>query len=81
MVKPLLQETFAPVTMGHIRSHGCRDLLVYCISGCCYHSATLDDDWLSDDIRVRAGLEGAGSVENNHHASKVRNRPHLGVSH
>jgi hypothetical protein len=23
------QETFAPVTLGHIRSHGCRDLLVY----------------------------------------------------
>jgi hypothetical protein len=23
------QETFAPVTMEHIRSHGCRDLLVY----------------------------------------------------
>jgi hypothetical protein len=23
-------ETFPPVTMGHIRGHGCRDLLVYC---------------------------------------------------
>jgi|GEM_PF-4911137 hypothetical protein len=23
------QETFAPVTLGHIRSHGCRDPLVY----------------------------------------------------
>jgi hypothetical protein len=22
-------ETFPPVTMGHIRGHGCRDLLVY----------------------------------------------------
>jgi hypothetical protein len=22
-------ETFEPVTMGHIRGHGCRDLLVY----------------------------------------------------
>jgi len=22
-------ETFEPVTMGHVRSHGCRDLLVY----------------------------------------------------
>ena len=35
------QETFAPVTLGHIRSHGCRDLLVHCISGRCHHSATL----------------------------------------
>jgi hypothetical protein len=26
-------ETFPPVTMGHIRGHGCRDLLVYCGSG------------------------------------------------
>jgi hypothetical protein len=23
-------ETFEPVTMGHLRSHGCRDLLIYC---------------------------------------------------
>ena len=35
------QETFELVTLGHIRSHGCRDLLVYCISGRCHHSATL----------------------------------------
>jgi hypothetical protein len=26
-------ETSELVTMGHIRSHGCRDLLVYCASG------------------------------------------------
>jgi hypothetical protein len=24
------RETFEPVTLGHIRGHGCRDLLVYC---------------------------------------------------
>jgi hypothetical protein len=30
MVVKRQQETFAPVTLGHIRSHGCRDLLVYC---------------------------------------------------
>ena len=39
MVVKRQQETFAPVTLGHIRSHGCRDLLVYCISGRCYHRA------------------------------------------
>jgi hypothetical protein len=43
------QETFEPVTMGHIRSHGCRDLLVYCESIFCNHSATLNADWLPDD--------------------------------
>jgi ATP-dependent DNA ligase len=29
------RETFRPVTMGHIRGHGCRDLLIYCASGRC----------------------------------------------
>jgi hypothetical protein len=37
-------ETFPPVTMGHIRSHGCRDLLVYCGSGRCHHSASISGD-------------------------------------
>jgi hypothetical protein len=35
-------ETFEPVTMGHIRSHGCRDLLVYRAFGRCHHNATLN---------------------------------------
>jgi hypothetical protein len=35
--------------MGHIRSHGCRSLLVYCGSPWCNHSATLTIDWLPDD--------------------------------
>jgi hypothetical protein len=47
-------ETFPPVTMGHIRGHGCRNLLVYCISGRCHHSAVMDGDWLADDISVRS---------------------------
>jgi hypothetical protein len=37
-------ETFPPVTMAHIGSHGCRDLLVYCGSGRCHHSAALNGD-------------------------------------
>ena len=48
MVVKRQQETFAPVTLGHIRSHGCRDLLVYCSSGRCHHSATLNGDWLPE---------------------------------
>jgi hypothetical protein len=39
-------ETFEPVTMGH--------LLVYCASGRCHHSATLNADWLSDATQVRS---------------------------
>jgi hypothetical protein len=37
-------EIFPPVTMGHIRGHGCRDLLVYCGSGRCHHSASISGD-------------------------------------
>jgi hypothetical protein len=47
-------ETFPPVTMGHIRGHGCRDLLVCCISGRCHHSATMHGAWLDDDVPVRS---------------------------
>ena len=48
------RETFAPVTLGHIRSHGCHDLLVYCDSGRCHHSATMNADWLPDEMPVRS---------------------------
>ena len=40
---------FAAVTLGHIRGHGCRDLLVYCGSGWCHHSTTMNADWLPDE--------------------------------
>jgi hypothetical protein len=45
-------ETSEPVTMGHIRGHGCRD--VYCNSGRRHHSATMNADWLSDETPVRS---------------------------
>jgi hypothetical protein len=47
-------ERFEPVTLGHIRGHGCRDLLVYCSSGRCHHSATMNADWLPDETPVRS---------------------------
>jgi hypothetical protein len=31
-----------PVTLGHIRSHGVRRLLIYCSTGMCHHSAVVD---------------------------------------
>jgi hypothetical protein len=43
-----------PVTMGHIRGHGCHALLVYCESRWCNHSAKLNADWLPDDIPLWA---------------------------
>jgi hypothetical protein len=33
-----------PVTLGHIRSHGVRRLLIYCSTGLCHHSAVIDAD-------------------------------------
>ena len=42
------------VTMGRIRSHGCRDLLIYCSSVWCNHSAKLNADSLPDDIVLQA---------------------------
>jgi hypothetical protein len=39
-------ETSEPLTMGHIRSHGFRDLLVYCASGRCHHGTVMNADWL-----------------------------------
>jgi hypothetical protein len=47
-------ETFKPVTLEHIRGHGCRDLLVYCGSGWCNHSAVMNADWLPDDVALRS---------------------------
>jgi hypothetical protein len=53
-------ETIPPVTMGHIRGHGCRDLLVYCGSGHCHHSATMKGDGFPDDLPVRSTLRPDG---------------------
>jgi hypothetical protein len=38
-----------PVTLGHIRSHGVRRLLIYCSTGLCHHSALVDADRWPDD--------------------------------
>jgi hypothetical protein len=46
-------ETFEPVTVGHIRSHGCRALLVYCGSIDCNHSATMNADHMPADTPIR----------------------------
>jgi hypothetical protein len=48
------RETLAPVTLGHIRGHGCRDLLIYCHDTICNHSVRLNADHLPDDMPVRS---------------------------
>src|SRR5262245_28164398 len=42
------------ITLGHMRGHRCRDLLVYCTSPWCNHSAKLTLDWLGDDTALRS---------------------------
>jgi hypothetical protein len=58
-----------PVTLGHIRRHGVRHLLIYCSTGRCHHSAVINADRWSDDtvllelnrrvVCTRCGMIGA----------------------
>ena len=50
----LQREIFPPVTLGHIRGHGCRDFLVYCESVWSNHRAVMNADWLPDETPVRS---------------------------
>jgi hypothetical protein len=59
--------TGPPVTLDHIRSHGCRRLLIYCNAPGCHHSANIDADRWPDatvlrdmDRRAVCGMTGAG---------------------
>jgi hypothetical protein len=53
-VRGIRTEAFPPVTLGHIRGHGCRGVLVYCESIWCNHSAEIDAAWLPDDTVIRS---------------------------
>jgi hypothetical protein len=49
--RPRQQYQGPPVTLGHIRSHGVRHLLIYCSEGLyCHHSAVVDADRWPDEI-------------------------------
>jgi hypothetical protein len=48
----------APVTLGHMRSQGCRDLLVYCNSGRCNHGAIMNVGHLPDDTPIKSLGDG-----------------------
>ena len=50
---PHTRQIFLPVTLGHIRGHGCRDLLVYCNSITCNHGAVVNADRLPDQTAIR----------------------------
>jgi hypothetical protein len=48
------RHTSESVTLGHIRSHGYRDMLVYCCDIICNHGVTLNVDHLPDYTSVRS---------------------------
>jgi len=48
------RETFGPVTLSHIRGYGCRDILIYCGSVHCRHSATMNADRMPNETVIRA---------------------------
>jgi hypothetical protein len=54
VMTPRQRDTFEPVTLGHLRGHGCRDLLVYYESVWCNHSALINADWLSDETPLQS---------------------------
>jgi hypothetical protein len=51
---PVDLSKFAPVTLGHMRSQGCRDLLAYCNSGHCNHSTIMNVGHLPDDLSIKS---------------------------
>jgi hypothetical protein len=73
---------FEPVTLGHMRSQGCRDLLVYCKSGRCNYSTIMNVGHLPDKTPIKSlgdafvcakcGHQGADAVPNwqNHAATR-----------
>jgi hypothetical protein len=44
----------APVTLGHMRSQGCRDLLIYCNSDHCNHSTIMNVGHLPDHTPIKS---------------------------
>jgi hypothetical protein len=50
---PSRSETSPPVTLGHIRAHGSRDLLIYCESIQCNHSASFNANHLPNETAIR----------------------------
>ena len=71
----MVRETFRPVTFGHIRSHGCRDLLVYCASGSCHHDAIMNADHWPDEMLVRSLCSRMVCTRRGYVGADMRHRP------
>src|SRR5262245_55309567 len=66
----------APVTLGHMRSQGCRDLLIYCNSDRCNHSTVMNVGHLPDETPIKSLGDGIVCTRCGHlGADVVRNWP------
>jgi hypothetical protein len=45
------EQAFESVTLGHMRAHGCRDLLIYCEAINCHNRSIMNADHLPDECR------------------------------
>jgi hypothetical protein len=61
----------APVTLGHMRSQGCRDLLVYCNSDHCNHSTVMNVGHLPDHTPIKSLGVGVVCTQCGHVGSDV----------
>ena len=43
-----------PMTMANMRRNGVRRLLIYCNGFRCWHSATIDADFLADEVVLKS---------------------------
>ena len=62
---------FAPVTLGHMRFHGCRDLLAHCNSDRCNHWTTMNVGHLPDDTPIKSLGDGIVCTQCGHLGADV----------
>ena len=78
---PLDVGKFAPVTLGHMRSQGCRELLAYCNSGRCNHSTAMNIAHLPDNIPIKSLADSIVCTDCGHVGADVipNWRAHYGI--
>ncbi len=71
------------VTIGHIRGHGCRDLLVFCGAIDCNHSTVMSADRFPDETLIRPLGRHMVCTRCGHVGADVRPdwRPHTSRKH
>jgi hypothetical protein len=79
---PLDVGKFAPVTLGHMRSQGCRELLAYCNSGRWNHNTTMNVGHLPDNTPIKSLADSIICTECGHVGADMTSQtggPHYGI--